>query len=175
MSSPMDFSKFIDPNASTGTGAAAGDPHSGEHEVQQSASWSGGHQSSDESSPWLTPGTASADPFGTTQIADPVGSSIAPASSPVMWLYFSIGSAVLGALLAWLLGSTALTLVGWLFAGPVAIVLLGCFHKTDTFRRASGLYAEPSYLKTIYMTTIAVCLVAVIISAVFVGLWWGRA
>jgi hypothetical protein len=178
MSSPMDFSKFIDPNASTGTGAgAAGETGYSGHggPAQGPAAWSGQPTGSGGASPWLTPDEGTPDPLSGLQIAGPDSGSLTPVSSPVVWLYASIGSAVVGALGAWLFSLSALTILGWLFAGPIAIGLLGFYHKKDTLRRASGLYSEPSYVRTVYVSALVICLAAVLVTAVFVGLWWGRA
>lgn len=178
MSSPMDFSKFIDPNASTGTGnGAAGDKSYAGHggPVQGVADWSAQPSGSGSASPWLTSDEGNSDPLSGLQVASSASGSLAPVSSPVVWLYASIGSAVVGAVGAWLSSLSALTVLGWLFAGPIAIGLLGIYHKNDTLRRASGLYSEPSYVRTVYVTALVICLAAVLVTAVFVGLWWGRA
>lgn len=178
MSSPMDFSKFIDPNASTGSGTGAADDndysgHGGP--AQGAAAWSAQPSGSRGASPWLTADEGTSDPLSGLQIASSDSGSLAPASSPVVWLYASIGSAVVGAVGAWLLSLSAFTILGWLFAGPIAIGMLGFYHKKDTLRRASGLYSEPSYVRTVYVSALVICLAAVLVTAVFVGLWWGRA
>lgn len=177
MSSPLDFSEFIDPNASTGTGSNSGELNSGNRVgANQGASWGEVPASSAEKSPWaVQESTTGTDAFEVGGTATPSGTSITPASPPAVFLYSSLLSAGLGAVLAWILESSAMTLLGWVFAGPIAIGLIGYYHKVDTLRRATDLYAEPGYLKILYVTTIAVCLVAVVIAAVFVGLWWGRA
>lgn len=177
MSSPLDFSEFIDPNASTGAGTNSGELNTGNPGgANKGAAWGGVPASSAGSSPWSgQKSTTYTDAFGVGGSATLSGTSITPVSPPVILLYSSLLSAGLGAVLAWILGSSAMTLLGWVFAGPIAIGLIGYYHKVDTLRRATDLYAEPGYLKILYMTTIAVCLVAVVIAAVFVGLWWGRA
>lgn len=177
MSSPLDFSEFIDPNASTGAGSNSGQLNTGNPGSEnEGAVWGGIPATSAESSPWAgQKSTADTDAFGVGGNATSSGTSITPASPPAILLYSSLLSAGLGATLAWILGSSAMTLLGWVLAGPIAIGLIGYYHKVDTSRRATDLYAEPGHLKILYTTTMAVCLVAVVIAAVFVGLWWGRA
>lgn len=175
MSSPMDFSKFIDPNASTGTGAAGERLAHDRESAQSGASWASQPQETTGASPWLSSSSEASDPLSGLQVASSDSGSLTPASSPVLWLYAAIGSAVLGTILAWIFSLTGWTILGWLLAGPISIGLLGFYHKADTFRRASGLYSEPSYLRTVYISAIVVCLIAVLVTAVFVGLWWGRA
>lgn len=82
---------------------------------------------------------------------------------------------MIGAVLSWLLDASALTLIGWALAGPVAIGFIGVYHRADTLLRTSGLYSEPSWTRTLYSGVVGLCLCAVIVAAVFVGLWWGRA
>ncbi|MYM20134.1 hypothetical protein GSY69_09180 [Brevibacterium sp. 5221] len=98
---------------------------------------------------------------------------------PTAILFGVLGAAVLGVAIAVFLGTVAVgwgpaTILGWLLAGPVAIVLLGVFASVDTRRRAEALYAVDPTARLLYGVCAVVCAAAVITTAILAAVWVGR-
>lgn len=118
-------------------------------------------------------GLAGFDTFGPAATSS--GGTLSVARPPLPWLLGSAAAAVLGLLLAALLGALPpLAVIGWVLAGPVAIGALAIYTSADTRRRAQPLYVAPNWLTAGYYACLGVCLVGVIISAVRIALWVGR-
>ncbi|WP_293876700.1 hypothetical protein [uncultured Brevibacterium sp.] len=95
------------------------------------------------------------------------------AGPPMHILFIVLGCAVLGiiiAVLPW--GFTGI--IGWLIAGPVAILMLGNFTTTDVRRRAGGMYASRPAATTLYWVAAILTLIAVIVTAILTALWVGH-
>lgn len=95
------------------------------------------------------------------------------AGPPMHILFIVLGCAALGiiiALLPW--GFTGI--IGWLIAGPVAILMLGNFTTTDVRRRAGGMYASRPAATTLYWLAAILTLIAVIVTAILTALWVGH-
>lgn len=88
-------------------------------------------------------------------------------------LIVALAAAVVGAALAFLPWHF-LRPIGWLLAGPVAILALGYFTTTDNKRRASGLYAGNPAAKALYVVALVAALAAVVITALLTAFWVGR-
>lgn len=127
-------------------------------------------------------------PFGSQNLGSQPGAQQAPdapfaaeagpsdltvAGPPMHILFIVLGCAALGiiiAVLPW--GFTGI--IGWLIAGPVAILMLGNFTTTDVRRRAAGMYASRSAATTLYWMAAILTLIAVIVTAILTALWVGR-
>lgn len=97
------------------------------------------------------------------------------ARPPLTWLGVSVAAALLGLLLAALLGALPpLAVIGWLLAGPVAIGALAVYISIDTRRRAGAVYVAPNWLTAAYYACLVVCLAGVVVAAVRIALWVGR-
>lgn len=110
-------------------------------------------------------------PFGSGTTAHATDLSVA--GPPMHILFIVIGLAVLGiaiAVLPW--GFTGI--IGWVIAGPVAILMLGNYTTTDVKRRASGMYASRPAASTLYWVAAIVTIIAVIVTALLTALWVGR-
>jgi hypothetical protein len=95
------------------------------------------------------------------------------AGPPLVLLYISAGLAVVGIVLA-LLPWNWLAPIGWLLAGPGALLTLGRFSAVDTRNRASGLYAFKSLAGPLYWTAAGIAVVGIIVTALFTAFWIGR-
>lgn len=86
------------------------------------------------------------------------------------WFAASAGVAVLGLAIALLLRQSWLGLgLGWLLAGPVAIMLIGRYAQLDELQRARPIY-QGSPLTRHYVTILGVlALVCVTVVAVIVA------
>lgn len=88
-------------------------------------------------------------------------------------LFIVIACALIGVLIAVLpWGFTGL--IGWLLAGPAAILMLGTFTTTDVRRRAAGMYASRPIATTLYWVAATLTIIAVIVTAILTALWVGR-
>lgn len=108
----------------------------------------------------------------------PFGNDTAPtdltvAGPPMHLLFIVLGCAVLGVIIAVLpWGFTGI--IGWLIAGPVAILMLGNFTTTDVRRRAAGMYASRQAATVLYWVAAIVTLIAVVVTAILTALWVGH-
>jgi len=96
-------------------------------------------------------------------------------SKPPAWMFW-VGAAVsvVGAVLAWVLTSLTLAVVGWFLAGPIGMLLVIWFKNRDTVARTKGVYQAPKWLSAAYWVCVGVCLVAVVMAAVRVAIGMGR-
>ncbi|GAA2102134.1 MULTISPECIES: hypothetical protein [Brevibacterium] len=125
---------------------------------------------------------APGDPFGTgapqAQAPAAFGAEVprkelTVSGPPLAVLWAALVAAVVGvgvALLPW--GPTSP--VGWLFAGPVAILLLGRYGSEDVRRRTDSLYATHPAAVPLYWAAVAVTVLAVLATALLTAFWVGR-
>ncbi|MGW6694916.1 hypothetical protein ACWF62_14210 [Rhodococcus sp. NPDC054953] len=172
---PFDFSDYAgsrpdsDTSWSAGTSntAAAFDPFSGESSTAPGDAGSafGGFASG---------GTL--DVFG-AQAARLTASALS-GEPPVKWLVAAGVAAVVGAgtgvgaVIAG--GPTIVAFLGWLLAGPAAVLLLGGFTTRDTAQRALPSYTEKAAAKWCYGIVAAVALVGIVLGAWSIADWAGR-
>lgn len=94
---------------------------------------------------------------------------------PVLWLVAAVVVALAGAgLAALVVRSGPATLLPWVLAGPVGIVLLGVYSIVDTRRRASSIYAAAGWVGPFYVAAVVVILAAVVVTAVNIAQWVGH-
>lgn len=97
------------------------------------------------------------------------------ARPPVAWLLAAAGVAVVGGVLAGVLGgSIALAGVGWALSGPLAIGLLALFTQRDTQARATPVYLATSWVRPAYVAVLVLVVVAIGLSAWRIAEWAGR-
>ncbi|MDN5726656.1 MAG: hypothetical protein L0G99_12115, partial [Propionibacteriales bacterium] len=78
------------------------------------------------------------------------------AKAPVQWLALAAGMAVVGLVLALVLGGLPPVAIGaWALAGPVAIGLLAYFMTADLKARAGAVYAAQAWVKIAYWVAVA--------------------
>ena len=95
--------------------------------------------------------------------------------APAHWLAAGAAAALVGGLLAGLLGdSPQVALVAWLLSGPIAIVLLALFVTHDTRARAQPAYDLRAWVKPAYVACLVLCGLAVVASALRIAIWVGR-
>ncbi len=93
---------------------------------------------------------------------------------PWRWLLLSLAAAIIGGTLAWVTGSLALAVLGWVIAGPGGLTLLAWFRNRDQRARISGVYLAPTWAPAAYWATLGCCLAAIIASALRVAIGVGR-
>lgn len=96
------------------------------------------------------------------------------ATPPLPLLGAAMGTALVGALAAWLVPGIVPRVIGWVLAGPVAFGVLALFINRDTAARATGLYTAPAWLTVGYRAAAALSMVAVLLCAVRIADWVGR-
>lgn len=85
---------------------------------------------------------------------------------PVTWLWGAIGIAVVGLVLgAVFRSSLILPLIGWLLAGPAAVLVYGHFVGATTKVSAMSGYGRPSWLPMVMKVVPVLILVAVAVCA----------
>lgn len=165
---PFDFSGYASsPPPSGGPGGpvqptwGAPDP-----QTQAGAPQAGAH-------PWGAPAPA---PTAENAFAGvSTAQEIIVAKPPVLWVSLAAAAAVIGLVVAVVSGGgSALAIVAWVLAGPVAIGLLAVHTLIDTNRRASAVYSEPGWLKPAYWGVLAVAGVGILLSAWLIADWIGR-
>lgn len=132
------------------------------------------------SSPFASSGPFADSPFDVSTEDSPYlgddggGSSPVATSAPVVWLWLASVAAAGGLLLAVLTDHFALHVVGWIFAGPVALSLLALFSLRDTARRANPWYVVNEMAAWLYRLAIVTALVGVVACALRIALYVGR-
>lgn len=132
------------------------------------------------------------DPFGPgSQPGNPGGSSVGPsprltssidssadpltiAKPPVALLAVAAIVAALGIIIAALGFASWMAIIGWAFAGPVAIGILAVFIAQDTARRAEPVYLRPDWLGSVYAAVMVLSAVGIIVGALGFAFWIGR-
>ena len=142
-----------------------------------SSAWSSGNPGPTLPSP--SPANPSSGGFDFAGSAGPAGIMAAgPAAigrAPVPWLAAGAAAALVGGLVAGLLGaSPPLALVAWLLSGPIAIALLAVFTTYDTRARAQPAYDLQAWVKPAYVVCLVLCGLAVVASALRIAIWVGR-
>ncbi len=100
-----------------------------------------------------------------------------PVGRPPMALLAGAGVAVVAALAAGVLALTALggslpvSLLAWVVAGPVAILVLGEFVKKDQLQRARAVYDGPSWGRHAPVALGTLALVATAVAAYGIASW----
>lgn len=84
---------------------------------------------------------------------------------PVIWLGGAIGAAVLGLVIGAVFGSLWLSVIGWLLAGPAAVLIYGHFVGATTRVSAMSGYGRPTWLPTVMRAVPILILIAVAVCA----------
>jgi len=101
--------------------------------------------------------------------------SLSTARPPFGMLLLAVGTSLLAIIASLLIGQgSALTLVGWLLAGPLAFGLLATFSAKDAKARAMPVYVEPTWASAAYWSAVVVTFVGVVLAAVHVASWVGH-
>ena len=115
-----------------------------------------------------------ADPFADDTMSR-VPPSVQQVRPPVLWLVLGAVVAVVGMVLALLLGThIPIAVTAWVLAGPVAIGLLATFTIVDTGQRARPLYSFPSWLPWAYRGVLVLAVLGVAAGAWRIAEWAGR-
>ncbi|MDQ2722797.1 MAG: hypothetical protein M3Y19_05760 [Actinomycetota bacterium] len=115
-----------------------------------------------------------ADPFADDTMSR-VPPSVAQVRPPVLWLALGAAVAVVGMVLALVLGTHIfIAVISWVLAGPVAIGLLATFTIVDTGQRARPLYSFPSWLPWAYRGVLVLAVLGVAAGAWRIAEWAGR-
>jgi len=137
-------------------------------------------------SPIPQPSTSSWGSSGQDAVASPVATiaeEVAPdlgatmAGPPMLWLAVAAVLAVAGIVLPLVFHGATVGTIGWLLAGPIAIVLLGVFQLRDATSRSTGWYAQSDLADwgrrlVVVLTVVAVALNAwEIANDVARGIW----
>lgn len=160
------------PGASVPPGPIPQAPPAPDPQAQNPFSQNPQAQRSQTQSPLSTP----RQPAGTGgAFGGPVTAGDLTAARPPAWLLFlAAGLAMIAGIIALVLNHPVIAIVCWVFAGPVAIGLLGLFVVKDTFARSSGLYAAPDWIKPVHYGAIVLCLVCILVPALRIADWVGR-
>jgi hypothetical protein len=96
------------------------------------------------------------------------------AKPPVALLAVAAIVAALGIIIAALGFASWMAIIGWAFAGPVAIGILAVFIAQDTARRAEPVYLRPDWLGSVYAAVMVLSAVGIIVGALGFAFWIGR-
>jgi len=130
--------------------------------VQSAADGAIDSSAAPETSGWGTPGGSSP-------------SLGAIASPPIRWIIFAGAAALIGIVIAAVIGTVVpLAWVAWVLSGPVAIGLLAVFGLRDTKERAKSFYSSPSSTTWLYRSALVLALIGVVVSALRLAEWVGR-
>ena len=104
-----------------------------------------------------------------------------PASGPWAPLATALAAAILGilcGLLAWLgpfsatsTAYAALSIVGWVLCGVIALVMVGVYTIQDSKVRAASFYVANTTQLTVRGVTLGLALAGVILTAFEIALW----
>lgn len=135
--------------------------------------------------PGARPGPPSGSPFGPpSSVPGPSANQPNPTpgrafdvAGPPSGLLFAAGASALvglGAAIAGVIERNWISVIGWAFAGPVAIIVLGLFVAADTKRQAEPVYARPGWLSVVYGIVAALIVTGIVVASVGVALWIGH-
>lgn len=93
---------------------------------------------------------------------------------PLGWLAAGALSAAVGGVLAWLGGSLAVAVLGWLLAGPVGLTLVAWYVNRDNRAKVAGVYQAPVWAGLAYWVGVAACVAGVALAALRVAEGVGR-
>ncbi|MFW6598188.1 hypothetical protein ACQBAU_15950 [Propionibacteriaceae bacterium Y2011] len=94
---------------------------------------------------------------------------------PIHWLAVAAGLAVIGIVLALVLGGLPpVAIVAWVLAGPVAIGVLALFTTTDLKARSGAVYAAQGWVKPAYWVALVLCFIGTMAAAWKIAEWVGR-
>ncbi|MFX4272125.1 hypothetical protein ACQBAR_15135 [Propionibacteriaceae bacterium Y1685] len=97
------------------------------------------------------------------------------AKAPVQWLGLSAGLALVGLLLALILGGLPPVAIGaWALCGPLAIGLLAYFMTADLKARSGAVYAAQGWVRIAYWAALGLCLIGAMVAAWRIADWVGR-
>lgn len=100
---------------------------------------------------------------------------LATAAPPVLWLAVSALLAVVGLVLALVLGGLPPVAIGaWALAGPVGIGMLALFTTKDLRARAGAVYLAQAWVRPLYWICVVLCLVGAMVAAWKIAEWVGR-
>ena len=99
---------------------------------------------------------------GAPHTAQPTTST---ASAPLVVVVLALAAVAVGVALALATDSLAVSGVGWLFSGPIAITLVGTYLHIDTQRRSAPLYADAGVGPLLVRVTVVAALAGVVLNA----------
>lgn len=130
---------------------------------------------------------SSENPFATggeahgSRVGDPItfgapitGGALEIAKPPVSLLAVAAATAVAGIGLGAIGSDSWIALVGWVFAGPLAIGVLAFYVRQDTSRRAMATYLSPTGIGAMYTCVAVLVVIGIIVSALGVAYWVGH-
>jgi hypothetical protein len=106
--------------------------------------------------------------------APTAGGSFEVAKPPVMFLIIAAALALVGIVLGVLGWGSWLAIVGWVFAGPIAIGVLALFVAKDTDKRALPTYLRPDGIGLLYAGVSLLVVAGIIVSALGFAFWVGH-
>lgn len=110
--------------------------------------------------------------FGGSSFGD--GGALEVAKPPVALLAIAAVLAIVGIALGVLGWDSWLAIVGWAFAGPIAIGVLALFVAKDTLKRALPTYLRPDGIGVLYAGVAVLVVVGIAVSAYGFALWVGH-
>lgn len=111
--------------------------------------------------------------FGAPAFGDG-GGAFEVAKPPVVLLAVAAVVAVVGIALAVVFWGSVLAIIGWAFAGPIAIGVLALFVAKDTSKRALPTYLRPDGIGLLYAGVAVLVIVGIALSAFSFALWVGH-
>ncbi|GAB08674.1 hypothetical protein GOARA_015_00120 [Gordonia araii NBRC 100433] len=135
-------------------GGPYGDPFAGRHEAQAA--------------------TAQYDPLARPGSGPSSAGVLAVSSPPNGILIAAAVCAVVGGIVGAIGWGRWWSLLGWVFAGPIAIWLISRFVAVDTARKTETVYARPASTGVLWIVAISAVVLAIAVTALAVGFWIGR-
>lgn len=120
------------------------------------------------------PGQAGFGPASGGGLPTQTGPSLNPVGPPTALLVIAGALAILGTAIAVVFWGQWPSVIGWVLAGPIAIVMTGLFVTRDTQRRAEPLYLRPGWVSAAYTAVMALVVIGVIVGATAFAFWVGR-
>ena len=94
---------------------------------------------------------------------------------PVQWLMLAAGLAIVGIVVAALLGSMPpVAIAAWVLAGPIGIGFLAFFTTSDLRARTGAVYLALGWVKPMYWVALVLCFAGAMVAAWRIAEWVGR-
>ncbi|HIT76944.1 MAG TPA: hypothetical protein IAA98_15305 [Candidatus Avipropionibacterium avicola] len=95
--------------------------------------------------------------------------------APVQWLLIAGGLAVVGIVVALVLGGLPpVAIAAWLIAGPIGIGCLAFFTTRDLKARTGAVYLAQSWVRPLYWVALVLCFAGAMVAAWRIAEWVGR-
>ncbi|TRW86212.1 hypothetical protein FK535_06995 [Mycolicibacterium sp. 018/SC-01/001] len=109
--------------------------------------------------------------FGASSVGQ--GGGFEVAKPPVGVLMVAAVLAVIGIALGAIFWQSAISLAGWISAGPLAIGALALYAAKDTSRRALPTYLRPNGIGLLYSVVSLLVVSGIVVSALSFAFWVG--